>query len=30
MEVGRCLECNAEIGGTKHRPVPGFQVISGQ
>ncbi|KAM9457017.1 E3 ubiquitin-protein ligase rnf213-alpha-like isoform 2-T2 [Clarias gariepinus] len=26
MEKSRCLDCNADIGGTDHRPVPGFQA----
>uniref|UniRef100_A0A672LBL4 RING-type E3 ubiquitin transferase n=1 Tax=Sinocyclocheilus grahami TaxID=75366 RepID=A0A672LBL4_SINGR len=27
MEVARCLECNAEIGGIDHKPVDGFQTM---
>ncbi|XP_016375895.1 E3 ubiquitin-protein ligase rnf213-alpha-like, partial [Sinocyclocheilus rhinocerous] len=27
MEVVRCLECNAEIGGIDHKPVDGFQTM---
>ncbi|XP_026120794.1 E3 ubiquitin-protein ligase rnf213-alpha-like [Carassius auratus] len=27
MEVGRCLDCNAEIGGIDHKPVDGFQTM---
>ncbi|XP_043084874.1 E3 ubiquitin-protein ligase rnf213-alpha-like isoform X2 [Puntigrus tetrazona] len=30
MESGRCIECNAVIGGTDHKPVDGFQTMQTQ
>ncbi|XP_019338481.2 E3 ubiquitin-protein ligase RNF213 isoform X2 [Alligator mississippiensis] len=27
MQVSRCIECNAEIGGSNHKSLPGFQPI---
>ncbi|KAK9962831.1 hypothetical protein ABG768_008181 [Culter alburnus] len=30
MQTSRCLECKAEIGGTNHDPVQGFQVMQTQ
>ncbi|KAL1277475.1 hypothetical protein QQF64_024148 [Cirrhinus molitorella] len=27
MEVGRCPDCNAQIGGINHNPVQGFQAM---
>ncbi|XP_048046866.1 E3 ubiquitin-protein ligase rnf213-alpha isoform X2 [Megalobrama amblycephala] len=27
MEVGRCPDCNAQIGGLNHNPVQGFQTM---
>ncbi|XDV14216.1 hypothetical protein PO909_002393 [Leuciscus waleckii] len=30
MELGRCPDCNAEIGGSNHIPVHGFQVMQRQ
>ncbi|XP_067280905.1 E3 ubiquitin-protein ligase rnf213-alpha isoform X2 [Pseudorasbora parva] len=30
MEVGRCPDCNAEIGGHNHNPVQGFKTMQMQ
>ncbi|XP_068511209.1 E3 ubiquitin-protein ligase RNF213 [Anas acuta] len=27
MEISRCLDCQAQVGGEQHRPLPGFQII---
>ncbi|XP_050960325.1 E3 ubiquitin-protein ligase rnf213-alpha-like, partial [Labeo rohita] len=29
-QVGRCIECKAEIGGTNHNPVHGFKAMQNQ
>ncbi|RXN38155.1 E3 ubiquitin-protein ligase RNF213-alpha-like protein [Labeo rohita] len=29
-QVGRCIECKAEIGGTNHKPVHGFKAMQNQ